>query len=312
MISNVLVTGGLGFIGSHFARLLVNSGYNVVIMDKETYASDIRRIEDIKDKVKLCKLDICDEEFVNGHIFMNDIDTIVNMAAESHVDNSIKNSEQFIHSNYVGVWNLLEIIRKNKENGNNIRFVQISTDETYGSTQWDDQTFKETDKLNPGNPYSATKAAADLLTLSYFKTYRLNTVITRSSNNYGPQQCTEKFISRMISLGIQGKDLEVYGNGLNIRDWLYVEDNCQAIKTVMEKGRIGDIYNISSYEEMTNNDVAEIIASKFGVGIKYIEDRKGHDFRYSIDCNKITNELGWEPKMDFENGLDKTIEFYKM
>lgn len=303
--SNILVTGAVGFIGSHMARLLVNSGYNVTIVDNKNYAADPRRIEDIKDKVNLYIGDICNRKLCNEIVIYKDIDTIVNFAAETHVDNSIKDSKPFISSNIEGVQNLLDIARREE-----IRFCQISTDEVYGSTEWDDQTFKETDKLNPGNPYAATKAASDLLTLSYFHTYGTNIVITRSSNNYGPWQHNEKFIPRMIKLGMEGKDLEVYGNGNNIRDWLYVEDNCMAIKEVMEKGRTGDIYNISSYEEKTNNEIAKIIADRFGVGIKYIEDRLGHDFRYSINSNKIMEEFGWEPKIEFEKGIEKTIDWY--
>lgn len=301
---NILVTGGLGFIGSHFARLLVHSGYNITILDSMTYAADIARIKDIKDKIDIYNSDICEMDIEESII--DNIDIIVNFAAETHVDNSIKDSTQFIHSNVEGVRNLLDLARKK-----NIRFCQISSDEVYGSTIYDDQSFKETDKLNPGNPYAASKAAADLLTLSYFHTYELNTVITRSSNNYGPWQHVEKFIPRMITLAIQGIDLEVYGNGNNIRDWLYVEDNCLAIKKVMEEGKTGDIYNICSYEEKTNNQVAKIIAERFDVGIKYIEDRKGHDFRYSINSNKIYNEFGWDVKTTFEEGIAKTIDFYE-
>lgn len=311
MKSNVLVTGAAGFIGSHLARLLVNSRYKVTILDKMTYASDIRRIEDIKDRVKLYMGDICDRELVENVIKENNIDCIVNMAAETMVDRSIKNIKPFVHSNIGGVQNLLDIVRKNKENGYNIRFVQISTDEVYGSTKWNDESFKETDKLNPGNPYAASKASADLLCLAYKNTFDIDVIITRSSNNYGPWQDKEKFIPRMISLAMEGKDLEIYGNGQNVRDWLWVEDNCHAIKKVMEEGRSSDIYNISSYEEKTNNQVAKIIADRFGVGIKYVEDRKGHDFHYSINCDKITKELGWKVKISFEEGIEKTIDFYK-
>lgn len=307
---NVLVTGGLGFIGSHYVRLMTENQYDVTIIDKKTYAANIRRIEDIRDNVNLYVGDICDYKLMKSIIEENEIDTVVNFAASTHVDNAIKDSEPFIYSNYVGVWNILEIIRKNKENGNNIRFVQISTDECYGSTSYDDQTFKETDKLNPGNPYSATKSAADILCLSYVNTYGLDVIITRSSNNYGPWQDKEKFIPKMIELGMEGKDLAIYGNGNNIRDWLYVLDNVSAILTVINKGRTGDVYNIGAGDEKTNNEVAKIIAKRFGVGIKYIEDRKGHDFRYSISCNKIMEELKWEAKVSFSDGLERTIDFY--
>lgn len=307
MKSNILVTGGLGFIGSHYARLLVNSGYNVSILDKMTYASDIRRIEYIKDNVNLYTGDICDRELCNEIILFNDIDIIVNFAAETMVDRSINDSKPFIHSNYVGVWNLLEICRKND---NNIRFLQVGTDEVYGSTTYDDQSFKETDKLNPGNPYAASKASADLLTLSYFNTYNSNVIITRSSNNMGEYQDKEKLIPNCITNAIKGESLKIYGDGSNIRDWLYVSDNCLGIKVVMEKGRNGEIYNIGAGNELTNNQVVKIIAERFGVGIRYIVDRPGHDKHYSINCNKIMNELGWEPMMEFEEGLKRTIDWY--
>lgn len=302
---NILVTGGLGFIGSHYARLMVQDGYSVSIIDKDTYAADIRRIEDIKDRIKLYIGDICDNELCNEIISDNQINITVNFAAETMVDRSINDSKPFIHSNIEGTQNLLDIIKEK-----NIRLVQISTDECYGSTIYDDQSFKETDKLNPGNPYAASKASADLLCLAYKNTFDIDVVITRSSNNYGPYQHVEKFIPRMISLAMEGKDLEVYGDGHNVRDWLFVLDNVNAIQTVVEKGIKGEIYNISSYEEKTNNEIAKIIAERFGVGIKYVEDRKGHDFRYSISSNKILNELGWEPKIEFGEGIEKTIDFY--
>lgn len=314
-MNNILVTGGLGFIGSHFVRLLVENDYNVIVLDKMTYAADIRRIKDISDSVKLYIGDIwqlgtglnpLDEKIIEYY----DIDCIVNFAAETHVDNSIKNSREFVYSNFIGVHSLLEICRKSKEKGKNIRFIQIGTDEVYGSTQ--EGSFKETSRLNAGNPYSATKAAADLLCLSYFNTYGLDLCITRSSNNYGPWQHTEKFIPRMVSLGIAGKDLEVYGNGDNVRDWLWVEDNCNGILAVMKNGISGEIYNIGAGNEMGNNQVAEYIARRFGVGIKYIKDRAGHDYRYSISFNKIWKDLGWKPHMGFYDcGLRKTIEFYE-
>ena len=234
-LKNILVTGAEGFIGCHYARLLYKNEYNVFILDKRTYASDKSRVEDIK-----CKLfvgDINDKQVVQYIIEDNDIDTIINFAAETHVDRSIEDSSKFVHSNIAGVRNLLDIVRGHN---NNLRFVQIGTDETYGSIK--EGSFKEIDKINPSNPYSACKSGADLLCLSYVNTYGLDVVITRSSNNYGPNQDQEKFIPRMIDLAINKKPLEVYGNGTNIRDWLYVIDNCEAIKSVMEKGRKGEIY----------------------------------------------------------------------
>lgn len=310
-ISNVLVTGGLGFIGSWYAKLLAEEGYYPVIIDKMTYAADINRIKGIEDEIyvgnRLYIGDICDNELCKKIIEDNNIDAIVNFAASTHVDNSIKDSTPFIQNNIVGVHTLLEIC---KENENNMRFIQVSSDEVYGSTKYDNDVFKETDKLNPGNPYAASKASADLLALSYFNTYNSNIVITRSSNNYGPFQNTEKFIPRMLSLAMEGKNLDIYGNGKNIRDWLYVDDNCQAIKNVMEKGRKGEIYNIGAGNEKTNNEIAKIIAERFNIGIKYVKDRPGHDYRYSINSNKILNELGWNAKTSFEDGIEKTIDFY--
>lgn len=302
-LQNILVTGAEGFIGSHYARLLYKYRYNIFILDKRTYAADKRRVGDIKCKVFVC--DINDKQAAQYIIGDNDVDTIVNFAAESHVDNSIKDSSKFVHSNITGVWNLLEIVRSHNDN---LRFVQIGTDEVYGSIR--EGSFKEIDKINPSNPYSATKASADLLALSYYNTYGLYIIITRSSNNYGPYQDKEKFIPRMIDLAIKGKPLEVYGNGNNIRDWLYVSDNCEAIKLVMEKGKKGEIYNIGANNEMTNNQIAELISDRFGVGIRYIEDRKGHDHRYSINCTKIKEELGWKHVTKFEDGLEKTIDWY--
>lgn len=306
MNENVLVTGGLGFIGSQFVRLLVQNKYYPIILDKMTYAADVKRIEDIRDNVYLYNGDICDEKLCNEIVTRKEVNIIVNFAAETMVDRSINDAKPFIHSNIMGVYNLLEVVKEN-----DLRFLQVSTDEVYGSTVYDDQSFKETDKLGPGNPYSASKASADLLTLSYFNTYNSNVVITRSSNNYGQFQHNEKFIPRMISLAMEGQDLEVYGTGNNVRDWLCVTDNCLGIMKVMKEGRTGDIYNIGAGEEKTNNDVAEIIADKFGVWIKHIEDRKGHDFRYSINCNKIWSELNWDTKTTFEDGIKKTIDWYE-
>lgn len=312
LINNILVTGGLGFIGSHFAKLLANSGHCPTIIDKNTYAADINRFKTIKNGAykndthienRLHIGDICNDKLVTKIVKDNNIETIVNFAAETHVDRSIIDSKQFIHSNIVGVQTLLEISRRH-----DLKLVQISTDEVYGSIK--EGSFKETDKLNPGNPYSACKSGADLLCTSYYNTYGLDTRMTRSSNNYGPFQHSEKFIPRMINLATKGKPLEVYGNGKNIRDWLYVEDNCKAIKVVMERGKKGEIYNVGAGNELTNNQVAKIIAKRFDVPVTYINDRPGHDFRYSIDYNKIIDELGWKPETKFEDGLEHTINSY--
>lgn len=303
-MNNILVTGALGFVGSFYAKLLVRRGYDVSILDRMTYAADIGRIEDINDNVNLYIGDICNKDLVQDIINKHDINTIVNFAASTHVDNSIKDSREFVKSNFEGVHTLLEIFRNNEIE----KYVQISTDETYGPVEkW---SFDENERLNPGNPYSSTKAAADLLCLAYYNTYQIPIVITRSSNNYGPYQHVEKYIPKMITNAIHGKPLLVYGNGENVRDWLYVKDNAKAIKLVMENGKIGEIYNIGGGNELTNNYVASLIAERFGVDIKHIEDRKGHDKRYSIDCTKIRDELGWKPVKKFEEGLDDTIKWY--
>lgn len=301
-LKNILVTGAYGFIGSHYAKLLVDNGYNVIVLDKLTYAGDQRRLDGVKHKSYIG--DICENKLLTKIIEDNDINIIVNFAAETMVDKSIENGYQFVHSNIVGVYTLLDIMRKKDLD----KMIQISTDECYGSIL--KGSFKENDKLNPGNPYSGSKSAADLLCLSFWNTYKVPVTITRSSNNYGQFQDVEKFIPKMISLAMQDKDLEVYGDGKNVRDWLWVEDNCEAIKSVMEKGRKGEIYNIGANNEITNNQVAKIIADRFKVPINYIKDRPGHDFRYSIDCTKIKEELGWKPVTKFEDGLDKTIDWY--
>lgn len=308
-MKNIFITGTYGFIGSHFLKLLVDHKYEPIGLGRRTLVGEKRRIEDIdKNKYKDYEGDICNRRLIEEIIIDNDIDCIVNFSAHTMVDRSIRNSEPFIYSNYIGTWNLLETIRKNKENGKDIRMVQISTDECYGSIL--EGSFKETDKLSPGNPYSGSKSSADLLCISHANTYDIDVAITRSSNNYGPFQHPEKYIPRMIDLAINKKPLEVYGNGTNIRDWLYVTDNCKAIKLVMEKGKKGEIYNIGTNNEMSNNHVAKIIADRFKVPIRYIEDRKGHDFRYSTDCTKIKDELGWKPVTKFEDGLEKTIDWY--
>jgi len=305
--SNILITGGLGFIGSWYVKLLAREGYYHVVIDKNTYAADINRIKgnDYEDEIyignRLYIGDICDRELVETIIQKHDINVIVNFAAETHVDRSIADSSEFIHSNILGVHVLLELVRKN-----DLKIVQISTDEVYGSIT--KGSFEENDRLNPGNPYSATKASAELLTLSYHKTYGLPIVITRSSNNYGPWQFPEKFIPKMIQDAKQGKYLSVYGNGENIRDWLYVKDNCDAIMRVMEHGTSGEIYNIGGCNEMTNNQVAQIISKKLNSPIVYVPDRPGHDMRYSIDCSKIQREMGWKPITPFEDGIDKIIQ----
>lgn len=299
---NILVTGGFGFIGSHFVKLMISLNHNVTVVDTLTYASDKRRLGGLYLPVHIKDINSC--RYLKYIISNYDIDAIVNFAAETHVDRSIINSAPFIHSNVMGVRSLLDSILDYK-----VRFIQISTDEVYGSIE--KGSFLEDDKLNPSNPYSASKASADLLTLSYVKTHGVDAVITRSTNNYGPFQHVEKFIPRMISLAIKGRPLEVYGSGTNVRDWLYVVDNCEGIYQSLLHGEPGEIYNIGGGCEKSNNEIARLISSHFNVPVSYIDDRPGHDLRYSVDFSKISNLTGWKPKVSFEDGMLATIEHCK-
>lgn len=303
-MQKILVTGGLGFIGSHFTRLLVADGCLPVIISRCSLVSDVRRLRGIdKDKFKVYIGDICNSGLCEEIINRNNIDIIVNFAAETHVDRSIAGSDGFIHSNVVGAHCLFELARRY-----DLKTVQVSTDEVYGSIE--KGAFTEEDRLNPSNPYSATKAAADLLAVSYYKTYGLDICITRSCNNYGEYQYPEKFTPKMILNAVNGRPLTVYGNGKNVREWMHVTDNCTAIKIVMEKGKKGEIYNIGSGEERSNNEIAGMLSGRFGAEIEYIEDRPGHDNRYSVECGKIKETLGWKPLMKFEDGMELTIQHY--
>ncbi|MEM4757950.1 MAG: dTDP-glucose 4,6-dehydratase, partial [Nanopusillaceae archaeon] len=296
---NILVTGGAGFIGSNFVRYLLKkySDYKIVVFDKLTYSGRIENLHDIIDKIEFIKGDIANKEDVKKAI--KDVDLIVNFAAETHVDRSIISSEEFIITNIYGTYNLLESIRKY----DNKRLVHISTDEVYGEII--NGSFKESDKLNPRNPYSASKACADLLCLSFFETYGIDVVITRSTNNYGPYQHPEKLIPKSIIYALQNKKIPIYGSGNAIRDWIYVEDNCEAIDIVLHHGKKGEIYNIASNEEKSVIDVVKTILKILNKGedlIEYVKDRPAHDLRYSLDTSKI-RKLGWFPKTRFEDGI---------
>lgn len=303
----ILVTGGAGFIGSNFIRLLINnSDYEVVNLDKLTYAGNLNNLKDIETKrYKFIKGDICNPEDVK--IAAKDCSIIVNFAAESHVDRSIQDPSSFIKTDIFGAFNLLEEARKN-----NIQFCQISTDETYGQIL--DGSFTETSPLMPRNPYSASKTGADRLAYSYFATYGLKVIITRSSNNFGPFQYPEKIIPLFIANLLTGKKVPVYGTGKNVRDWLYVEDNCEGIKICMEKGKSGEVYNIGGGNELQNIELTKMILQELNLSedrIEFVEDRKGHDFRYSLNCDKIKKELSWKPKHEFKSALKKTVNWYK-
>lgn len=301
-----LVTGGAGFIGCNFVRHMLDSypGIEIVVLDKLTYAGRLENLEEVKDKIKFVRGDICDKDIV--HKVMPGCDSVVNFAAESHVDRSITSPEDFVRTDVLGVFTLLEEARRADVK----RFVQISTDEVYGSTV--SGSFAEKDILDPSSPYSASKAGGELLARSYVRTYGLNVVVTRSSNNYGPFQYPEKLIPVLIIKALRDQPLPIYGKGTNVRDWLHVEDNCGAIDLVLSKGKPGDIVNIGSGNEVPNIDVAKMILKHMKKPeslIKYVTDRPGHDFRYSLTWDQI-RKMGWKPKVRFEDGLKQTVDWY--
>jgi dTDP-glucose 4,6-dehydratase len=308
---HLLVTGGAGFIGSNFiAYLLKNTDYHITNVDSLTYAGSCKNIKafDLSNRYRLIKCDIGESHELNS-VFDQEYSAIINFAAESHVDRSINDATPFIHTNIKGTFNLLQAVLSGKAH----RMIQISTDEVYGSLAAEDPSFTEATPLAPNNPYSASKASADLLVRSYYKTHHLPLIITRCSNNYGPMQHTEKLIPKIITNAMNNKEIPLYGDGLNIRDWIYVEDHCRAIHLVLEKGIPGEVYNIGGSEEKTNLDVIQTILTKLGKGnelVKKVEDRKGHDRRYAMDSSKITKELGWKPTDSFNEGITKTIDWY--
>ena len=307
MQMRVLVTGGAGFIGSNFVHyaLKEHPDYKIVVLDKLTYAGRRENLQDIWNKIAFIKGDIT----VRNDVFeaASGCDSIVNFAAETHVDRSILQAGTFVLTDVLGVYNLLEAAREIDVS----RFVQISTDEVYGHIL--KGSFKETDRLNPRNPYSASKAGAELLCRAYFETYGLPVLITRSSNNYGPYQHPEKLIPKTIINALLNRSIPVYGTGKNVRDWLYVEDNCEALDTVLHKGSPGEIYNIGANQELENIQVVKTIlefADKPESLIRFVEDRLGHDLRYSLDTERI-QRLGWKPKTEFKSGIRKTVQWYK-
>lgn len=314
MSKNILVTGAAGFIGANFAEFFVNKHpeYNVIVLDKLTYAGNLDNLKKVEDKITFVKGDICEYEFVKDLFEKYKIDGVIHFAAESHVDNSIKNPFIFTHTNVIGTHTLLEVAKQVWGEGSSNKFVHISTDEVYG-TLGEEGYFTETTPINPNSPYSASKASSDLIARAYFETFKMNVSITNCSNNYGPYQHHEKLIPHMIKLAMNNEKLPVYGNGKNIRDWLYVEDHCEAIDMVFHKGRAGERYNIGGHNEKRNIDIVKLILKHLNKSenlIEFVEDRKGHDYRYAIDPTKIKNELGWEPKTKFEDGIIKTIDWY--
>lgn len=306
----ILVTGGAGFIGSCFVRHMLNthSDYKIINLDALTYAGNIENLDDVKDNKNYTFVhgNICDKKLVRDIIA--DVDCVVNFAAESHVDRSITGPEIFIETNVQGTLNLLQA---SKELGID-RYLQVSTDEVYG-TLGKTGYFYETTPLAPNSPYSASKASADMLVRAYYETYKMPVLTTRCSNNYGPYQYPEKLIPFFISQLLKGKKVPVYGDGLNVRDWLYVYDHCRAIDTVLHKGRVGEVYNVGGHNEKTNMKITKLILSAMGKddsSIEYVKDRLGHDRRYAISNDKIQSELGWAPSLTFEEGIKITIDWY--
>lgn len=305
----IIVTGGAGFIGSRFVALLLENDlpgfedWDVIVIDALTYAGSYQNIVGFEENKRF--------KFVHGNILdapviddlIRNSDGIINFAAETHVDRSISSPREFIETNYLGVANILQSIQKYSK-----RYLQISTDEVYGSVL--NGYSVESDSLDPSSPYSASKAAADLLVLSYKKTFNSDVVITRCSNNYGPNQFPEKIIPFFIKLLKEGKQVPVYGNGLNSRDWIHVDDHCKAINLVFHHGKSGEIYNVGDVDHLTNLELVEIILSEFSFGkekIKFVEDRLGHDFRYAISSNKIRAELNWQPVMSIRDEIHRLI-----
>ena len=311
----IVVTGGAGFIGANFIFYMLRKhpGYRIVCVDKLTYAGNIMTLEPVKNNpdFRFVRLDICDREGVYRLFEEEKPDVVVNFAAESHVDRSIADPSVFLQTNIIGTGVLMDACR---EYGIK-RFHQVSTDEVYGDLPLDrpDLFFTEQTPLHASSPYSASKASADLLVMAYHRTFRLPVTISRCSNNYGPYQFPEKLIPLMISNALADKPLPVYGDGLNVRDWLYVEDHCRAVDIILHNGRVGEVYNVGGHNEMNNISIVKLICQELGKPeslITYVTDRKGHDRRYAIDPAKIHAELDWLPETRFEDGIRKTVRWY--
>lgn len=303
----ILVTGGLGFIGSNFIRYILNNyDYEIINLDKVTYCANFENLRDVEKNPNydFVKGDICDDKIVNK--LVKDCDAVINFAAESHVDRSILGPKSFIKTDIFGAQTLLEAVRKF-----NKKMLQISTDEVYGSIE--KGAFTEDSSLNPSSPYSASKAAADLLCNAYFATYGTEVIITRSTNNFGPYQYPEKLIPLFITNLLENKKVPLYGDGLNIRDWLYVLDNCSAIDLILHKGKSGEIYNVGAGNERTNLEITNILINKLKKSkdfIQFVKDRPGHDKRYSLKLEKV-RRLGWKPKYNFDEAIEETIAWYE-
>lgn len=328
-MKNIIITGGAGFIGSNVVRLFVNkySEYHIFNLDKLTYAGNLENLKDIEDKpnYSFIKADICDFDKMLEIFKTNEIDGIIHLAAESHVDRSIKDPFTFAKTNVMGTLSLLQAAKiyweSLPEKFDGKRFYHISTDEVYGALKFDGKLFKETNKYEPHSPYSASKAGSDHFVRAFHDTYGMPTIVTNCSNNYGPYQFPEKLIPLFINNIKNRKPLPVYGEGLNVRDWLYVEDHARAIDVIFHKGKIADTYNIGGFNEWKNIDIIKvliktvdkILGNPEGYSldlITHVKDRAGHDLRYAIDSTKLEKELGWRPSLQFEEGIEKTVKWY--
>ncbi len=312
---NIIVTGGAGFIGSNFVFHMLNEhpDYRIICLDKLTYAGNLSTLEPVMSNpnFRFVKADICDKEAVDKLFEEEKPDIVVNFAAESHVDRSIENPQIFLETNIIGTSVLMDASRKHGVK----RYHQVSTDEVYGDLPLDrpDLFFTENTPIHTSSPYSSSKAGADLLVLAYYRTYGLPVTISRCSNNYGPYHFPEKLIPLMIIRALHDESLPVYGDGLNVRDWLYVEDHCKAIDLIIHNGKVGEVYNVGGHNEMANIDIVKLILKELGKSedlITYVTDRAGHDRRYAIDPTKIHNDLGWLPETKFADGIVKTIKWY--
>ena len=322
-MKNILITGGAGFIGSHLVKYFVKKykNYNIINLDKLTYASNISFLDEIKnfENYFFIQGDICDMQKIQEVFNKYKISNVIHLAAESHVDNSIENALEFANTNILGTINLLELSRKNWNKKNNNLFYHISTDEVFGTLN-ESGVFNENSKYDPHSPYSASKASADHFVRAFYDTHKLPVILSNCSNNYGPNQHKEKLIPTVINSLIKKTKIPVYGNGLNVRDWLYVEDHVEAIDLIFHKGIIGDTYCIGGQNEIKNLDLIKMIIKEYDLIqqnkdssldlISFVKDRLGHDYRYAVDISKIKNELGWIPKNNFIDGLKKTLNWY--